>query len=122
MNRKYVEAEKLEKRAEELRREAHVADLVEGRKRPLADRLIYAATNRCPCGAGLAYDPFAEDEPDNPFRGPSYWDCSAILLGTAISKDQPGSVEHTGKLPFAFYEIKSEKQSSAYGATTRPKK
>jgi hypothetical protein len=36
--------------------------------------LIYAATVRCPCGAGLAY----EDSAD-PFKG--YWDCSAILRG-----------------------------------------
>ncbi len=76
-------------------------------------KLIYAATSRCPCGAGLAYDPAAKGE--GVWRGPSYWDCSAILLGTADK-----GVQHTDKLPFAFYEIKAEGQPSAQGATTRP--
>jgi hypothetical protein len=78
--------------------------------------LIYAATVRCPCGAGLAYDKDAAD----PFNG--YWDCSALLLGEAVPKGQPGSVQHTAKLPFVFYEIKGENQPSAQGATTRPDK
>lgn len=69
-------------------------------------RLVYAAYDRCPCGAGLAYGGEAKD----------YWDCSAILLGTADE-----SVTHTARLPFVFYEIKSENQPSAHGATTRPK-
>lgn len=76
--------------------------------------LIYAATSRCPCGAGLAYH-----------RGSGIhgsWDCSDILTGRAIKKDQPGAKEHTGGLPFAFYEVKSEDQPSARGATTRPVK
>lgn len=76
--------------------------------------LIYAATARCPCGAGLAYR-----EGDDPFRG--FWDCSAIMLGTAVPSGEPGAVEHTAELPFVFYEIKSERQPSAEGATTRPK-
>lgn len=65
--------------------------------------LTYAATTRCPCGAGMAYG-----------RGMDSWDCSAILLGTA----DPG-VKHEAKLPFVFYEVKSEGQPSANGATTR---
>jgi hypothetical protein len=73
--------------------------------------LVYAATSRCPCGAGLAYVP----------DGETVWDCSAILLGEAIPSGQPGSVQHTGQLPFAFYEVKSEQQPSAQGATTRPR-
>lgn len=75
--------------------------------------LVYAATARCPCGAGLAYQAGAD-----PFTGA--WDCSAILTGTAIPSGQLGSVEHTAVLPFVFYEIKSERQPSAHGATTRP--
>jgi len=66
--------------------------------------LVYAAYDRCPCGAGLAYIP----------NGPRNWDCSKILLGTADK-----GVTHTAKLPFVFYEIKSENQPSAGGATTR---
>lgn len=75
---------------------------------PLAlDELTFAATARCECGAGIAY---AND------IGPrGFWDCSAILTSTADA-----AVKHTGQLPFAFYEIKSEGQPSAYGATTRP--
>lgn len=79
------------------------------------DELRYAATKRCPCGAGLAYPPNGEPK-DGPFEFWSYWDCSEILKGTADT-----SVEHTAQLPFTFYEIKSEEQPSANGATTRPR-
>lgn len=72
-------------------------------------KLTYAATNRCICGAGLAHKYFS-----NPMEG--YWDCSEILDGTADK-----SVKHTAKLPFQFYEIKSENQPSARGMTTRPR-
>jgi hypothetical protein len=78
--------------------------------------MTFAATARCPCGAGLAYDDTCIEEP---FKIPSYWDCSAILLGDAIPSGEPGSVQHTARLPFAFYEIKAEGQPSAQGATTR---
>lgn len=80
-------------------------------------KMTFAATARCPCGAGLAYDDTCIEEP---FKIPSYWDCSAILLGDVIPEGQEGSVQHTGKLPFTFYEIKPEGQPSARGATTRP--
>lgn len=125
MSDKYAEADKLEAQAKELRKEAHGERLEEGRKRPLAERLCYAATSRCPCGAGLAYDPFGasgghpeKGENDSPFVGvlSGYWDCSAILLGTQA----PPPMKHTDQLPFSFYEIKSENQPSAHGATTRP--
>lgn len=71
--------------------------------------LLYAAYARCPCGAGLAY----------PKAAPMghYWDCSDILTGRAAGKE---SVQHTDRLPFAFWEVKGENQPSAYGATTRP--
>jgi len=72
------------------------------------EELLYAAASRCPCGAGLAYPK------EMGIHG--WWDCSAILTRTA-----DGLVEHTAKLPFAFYEIKSEDQPSSMGATTRPK-
>jgi hypothetical protein len=52
--------------------------------------------------------------------GDKDWDCSAILLGDAIASGEPGAVKHTSQLPFIFYEIKSEHQPSANGATTRP--
>jgi len=70
------------------------------------DELRYAAYTRCPCGHGLAY-------PKN--CGPRhYWDCSAILKGIADH-----NLKHTDRLPFTFYEVKSEDQPSAQGATTR---
>lgn len=84
--------------------------------KPFKDKnLRYAARNKCPCGAGLAYVrglPYSKAFG----RDFNYWDCSDILTGRA-SKD----VEHTAQLPFMCYEIKSEDQPSAYGATTRPK-
>lgn len=82
----------------------------QGKDKFALDELIFAATNRCPCGAGLAY-------PKN--IGPwGSWDCSDILLGRATPKGEEGSKEHTGELPFSFYEIKSEQQLG--NKTTRP--
>ena len=77
--------------------------------------LVYAAASRCPCGAGLAYDPRGES--GRPGEG--YWDCSAILLGRAIPSGQDGAVQHTGQLPFAFYKVIPENSPRADGATTR---
>lgn len=78
------------------------------------DELVYAATARCKCGAGLAY-PYG-------IGGCGYWDCSEILKGRAVHSGKPGAVQHTARLPFTFYEVKSERQPSARGATTRPSK
>lgn len=68
--------------------------------------LRFAAYSRCECGAGLAY-PLG-------MSAPGAWHCSAILRGTASR-----AIPHTPALPFAFYELKSEGQPSANGATTR---
>lgn len=69
--------------------------------------LVFAAGFRCLCGAGMAY-------PEGiGCRGA--WYCSAILLGQAAH-----SAAHSPAHPFAFYEVKSECQPSAVGATTRP--
>lgn len=84
-------------------------------KRPVgSDELVFAATKRCVCGAGLAYRKAGA----NPYK--SSWDCSDILAGRAALKGEEGSVQHTAKLPFVFYEVISEEQPSANGATTRP--
>lgn len=58
--------------------------------------LLYSRLKRCPCGSGLAYP---KDCPDPNH----YWDCAAILTGKADPNTQ-----HTDRLPFAFYSIKSE--------------
>jgi hypothetical protein len=72
------------------------------------DELIYSAYSLCPCGHGLAYPAAC---------GPNhYWDCSAILKGTA---DQ--SVKHTGQLPFAFYDVKAERMGRTTRGVFRPK-
>ena len=71
------------------------------------EELLYAAYARCSCGAGFAY-PHGIG-----MRGS--WLCSRILKGKA----EPGST-HEAPMPFAFYEVKSENQRSANGATTRP--
>lgn len=84
--------------------------------------LVYAATVRCPCGAGMAYVPGRPSSPDSPFKYADAWDCSDILLGRAVPLGEPGAVQHSDLLPFAFYEIKGENQPSARGATTRPTK
>lgn len=69
--------------------------------------LVYSATARCKlCGAGLAYPKEC---------GPNHqWTCSNVLKNIGTDKGHEA-------FPFAFYEIKSENQPSANGATTRPK-
>ena len=74
------------------------------------DDLRYAAYARCVCGAGLAY-PKGYD-----LRDVHCFSCSDLLKGIK----RPG-VMHTEPLPFVFYEIKTEDQPSACGATTRTK-
>ena len=69
--------------------------------------VLYSSHARCPhCKAGLAYPTLGR---------PTEWVCSAILLGKVVD-DGKHQI-----LPFAFYEVKSENQPSAQGATTRPK-
>lgn len=109
----YAEAKVLDEKSSELKRQAQVAHQEELLQIPKPDRLVYAAYTRCPCGAGMAYDPAGDS--GKPFGG--YWDCSAILLETADE-----SAKHEARLPFAFYEIKSENQPSVNDATTRPAK
>jgi hypothetical protein len=70
------------------------------------DELLFAAYTRCECGAGMAY-------PKNIVMHGA-WYCSGILLGKVL----PGSA-HTAPMEFMFFEVKSEDQPSANGATTR---
>lgn len=84
------------------------------------DQLLYAATARCGCGAGLAYAPTDPGDPTLPFNGPSSWECSDILTRRAIPSGLPGAKVHDEPAPFMFYELKSEEQPSAEGRTTRP--
>lgn len=111
-------ASELEKNAKAARAEASAAHTADLKAKPIAERIVYAAFSRCPCGAGMAYDPVTNDA-DSVFVGTyaGYWDCSAIILGT-----QDDAATHTAKLPFSFYNLKSEGQPSVNGATTRPKK
>lgn len=101
------EADRLTQEAVEKRQRAIELRHARWQKLPLANRLLYAATARCTCGAGLAYDESTGTA--------KQWECSRVLLGEA--QQESGHIE---PLPFAFYEIKSEGQPSAQGATTRP--
>jgi len=78
------------------------------------DELVFAATARCNCGAGLAY-------PKGVGMHGS-WLCSDILLGVAIPNGQEGCAVHDSGYHFSFYNIKSDQQPSAEGRTTRRKK
>jgi len=109
---KYEEATALEKRAEQLRREACLEKLEELRAIPIFDRLVFAAVDRCRCGAGMAYDPAGDS--GKPITG--YWACSKILLGEAWAGEA-----HHRYYPFTAFELRSEHQPTAKGATTRPK-
>lgn len=115
-------ANELESQAQALREQASEAKRKELLAMPLLDRLVFAAYARCECGAGMAYDPASQD---GPFKRPSEWKCSDIILfPTKSPEDQARlkAVVHNHPLPFATYEVKSEKQPSANGATTRPAK
>jgi hypothetical protein len=79
----------------------------EVKKKPFwDDDLVYASTQLCPCGHGLAYP--KECGPQH------HWDCSGYLKGIHNK-----SIIHTTGLSFAFYSIGSENQPSARGVTTR---
>lgn len=71
------------------------------------DELVYAAFDKCDCGAGMAYP--------HKIGIHGAWYCSYILRGIAQKE-----VRHTSPLPFSMYELKSENQPSANGRTTRP--
>lgn len=75
----FSEARDLERRAEEKREQARIARMEELRAQPLLERLTFAATARCACGAGFAYGPAAPDDPKSVFRGATKWECSDIL-------------------------------------------
>jgi hypothetical protein len=109
----YARADALEEDVRKLREQANAKRRAELLAQPLKERLIYAAHVRCICGWGLAYDP-ASDGEGTPFKGPNRWECSGILTG-----DGRRDLKHSAPFPFAFYEIKSDKQPSANGATTR---
>ena len=71
------------------------------------EELVYSAHARCKkCNAGLAHP-----ESCGPWH---QWTCSNVLKGIGTDKGH-------GAFLFSMYEIKSEKQPSANGATTRPK-
>ncbi len=92
--------------------------------------LRYSAGARCTCGAGLAYPLDHADAQEL-----SAWVCSRVLLGEVemppvvssapsgffapIERPDVAGVVHQ-EFSFASYEIKSEAQPSARGATTRP--
>lgn len=117
----FAKARDLRAQADALSKEAQALHRSELAAKPLLDRLIFAATARCECGVGMAYDPAALGP--GPFRGPTQWECSAILLYQTASPDEQAKIKaaaHTSPLPFAFYEVKSERTPSAGAATTRP--
>lgn len=124
----YSQAEQLEQQAKELRQKA--VDLRSNRvvaEKSVFERLTYAAYDRCSCGYGMAYDPLGKviHYPDEgPFHKPNRWECAATLLYSAgelplEELNYLKTVGHSSPLPFTLYEIKSENQPSANGATTR---
>jgi hypothetical protein len=100
--------------------DARLADL---NAKPPLERMIFSAHARCHCGAGLAYDPADPGDPGSPFKGPTAWRCADIILFKGLGAERQAAVQaatHDRGFPFATYEIKSENQPSANGATTRP--
>lgn len=107
----YIQACDSKKAAEALMHDYHLQEIAAFKARiasgvPFTDEeLIYSAETLCPCGHGLAY-------PKKCAPG-HYWDCSAILKGV-----QDDAVQHTARLPFAFYDVKAEGERMC-GGTTR---
>lgn len=102
-------------------RAAYIKARVEAGDPFTPSELRYAATARCHCGAGLAY-PL-----DIGMHGE--WMCSRCLtepdavnaeLAAADAANGGARTKRHDAFPFMFYEIKSEDQPSARGATTRP--
>lgn len=67
------------------------------------DELVFARDAKCPCGERLAYP-----KRTSPVRG--FWDCVGLLKRTAPPKGHPQAKTHTDRLPFVFWDIKSEDQ------------
>lgn len=120
----FAKADELSAQAERARKSAREQRRRELLELPIGVRLIYAATARCHCGAGMAYDPVAEGrEKVTPIFGPTAWECSDILRYAKLPPERQAEVkaaDHREQLPFVFWEVKSELQPSARGATTRP--
>jgi len=76
------------------------------------EHLLYAATARCRCGAGLAYP--IDTQAALELRA---WCCSAVLKGD-VPPDQSG--DHDA-LPFTFYKVREETSINNIGGySTRP--
>lgn len=73
--------------------------------------LRYAATERCHCGAGMAYQIASIDVM-------GAWRCSNILTGRATPDN---TTTHTRELPFSMVSVISEDEHRANGKTTRGK-
>ena len=85
--------------------------------------LRYAARDRCKCGAGFAYlEDARPGEEIEPGLGEMSWVCSAVLRALLAGKQPEINTpeSHSAPLDFAFYEVKSERQPSSNGETTRP--
>lgn len=102
-----AELDAAERAVVELRQRAHLEHLQTLSEQPILERLVFTATHRCKCGAGLAYDPV------NPWSH-ERWCCSEQLLGTEVK----GAL-HTLPIPFAFWDVMSEQSPQARGRTTR---
>ncbi|GAB1376888.1 hypothetical protein MASR1M48_17400 [Lactococcus petauri] len=113
----YKEASETKEACEKIMHEYHVQqneiankrykEFQEGNAPYTDEELYYSRESLCPCGHGLAYVKKCGSEQ-------KYWDCSAILKGIADS-----SVQHTGQLPFAFYDVKGEQEYEGQVRTTR---
>lgn len=90
---------------------------------PLLDRLVFAAWNRCACGAGYAFDPDVLVSGELSSPGPSRWECGDMLRYDELSQEQQAGVStspHSPPLPFETYEVRLENAPGAEGETTRP--
>lgn len=99
---------------DQLQADYEAAFAAEQKAKPVAERVIFSAKQRCQCGAGLAYDTVRT------FKEPVMWSCSDILCFDKLDKDQQAATlaaEHDQPQPFDA--VVAENTPPLVGSNTR---
>lgn len=101
--------------------EQQETEIIANRQTTFKDGLIYAATARCAyCRTGLFYPEKQRFEPGSMAEDlRQCWVCLPVYAA-ALANDRAFPYDSHTVYPFNFWEVKSENQPSANGASTRP--
>jgi hypothetical protein len=90
----------------------------------MPEDLTYSATERCACGAGVAFAHSVDRHEGQRCFKPSFWTCADVLLNIAEEFDPKSGDQwlHCRKMYFHNCEVKKEKRSpeGKILRTTRP--